>query len=48
MMLDHAYMQVQGIAGAGIKCGEVLERVLLIRGVGGVGKVDGCYGQKRG
>ncbi len=47
-MLDHACMQVLGIAGAGIKCGELLERVLLIRGAGGVGKVDGCYGEKRG
>jgi len=47
-MLDHAYMQVLGIAGAGIKCGEVLKRVLLKRGVEGVGKVNGCYGEKRG
>ncbi len=35
-------------ADAGIKCGEVLKRILLIRGVEGVGKVDGCYGEKRG
>jgi len=47
-MLDHAYTQVLGIAGAGIKRGEVLRRVLLIREVGGVGKAGGCYGEKRG